>query len=313
VAIIGAGNMAREHVRAFSNVRDVEVAGIYSRTRSRAEALAAEYGISAVCDSVRELHERTEANLVVVTVPELSMNSVSRACFPLPWTVLLEKPPGYNLEDCLAIESAAIEHGSRVYVAMNRRCFSSTIAALTDLAASDEPRWVTVLDQQSMREAAESGKPDVVAANYMFANSIHLVDYFHVLCRGRIVEVTPIVQWNSERPGIVVSKIRFDTGDGGLYQAAWNGPGPWAVSVSTPAKRWELRPLEQAAFQLAGERRLSTVPAHEWDRSFKPGFRLQAAEAAAAAIGEGPKTLPRLSEIVATMKLVQAIYFGGLD
>ena len=99
VAIIGAGYMAREHIRAFADVPGVAIAGIHSRTRSRAEALANEFGVPGVYDSVSELYERTQANLVVVAVPEMAANSVSRACFEFPWTVLLEKPPGYNLRD----------------------------------------------------------------------------------------------------------------------------------------------------------------------------------------------------------------------
>src|ERR1041385_1274629 len=95
VAIVGAGNMAREHIRAFMDVPGVVVAGIHSRTRARAESLAAEFGIGHVCDSAAELYDRTRADLVVVTVSETSANPVARTCFEFPWTILLEKPPGY--------------------------------------------------------------------------------------------------------------------------------------------------------------------------------------------------------------------------
>ena len=66
VAILGAGNMAREHLRALAAVDGVELAGIHSRTRAKAEALAQEYSISEVYDSVGALHEQTAADLVVV-------------------------------------------------------------------------------------------------------------------------------------------------------------------------------------------------------------------------------------------------------
>ena len=41
VAIVGAGAMAREHIRAFADVPRVTVCGIHSRTREKAEKLAA--------------------------------------------------------------------------------------------------------------------------------------------------------------------------------------------------------------------------------------------------------------------------------
>ena len=51
VAFVGAGYMATEHMRAFASLPDVEIAGIYSRTRERAEKLAALYGGSLTLDT----------------------------------------------------------------------------------------------------------------------------------------------------------------------------------------------------------------------------------------------------------------------
>ena len=93
-------------------------------------------------------------------------------------------------------------------------------------------------------------------------------------------------------PDVVVSRIEFDSGDICMYEGIWNGPGPWAVIVSMHQKRWELRPLERAMFQLNGERRLQEVRAHPWDNEFKPGLRLQA-EAAVAAVRGLPCICPR--------------------
>lgn len=299
--------MAREHVRAFADVPGVTLAGIHSRTRSRAEALAAESGIATVCDSVAELYERTHADLVVVTVTALSMNEVSRACFELPWTVLLEKPAGYDLADAEEIHRAAEARGRRVFVALNRRFYSSTRAARADLEGSPEPRFIQVLDQQDQAAALAAGQPAAVVENWMFANSIHTIDYLRVFGRGAVRGVQPVVPWDPERPGFVVSRIEFESGDVGLYEGIWNGPGPWAVFVTTPAKRWEMRPLEQAAFQPRGERRLHSVEVHAWDTEFKAGFRLQAENAVAAARGEPSGSTP-LGDALETMRLVHRIF-----
>ncbi len=80
VAIIGAGNMAAEHARAFADIPQVCLAGVHSRTRARAEALAEKYSIAGVYDSVDDLYRATRADLVIVTVFELSMKAVARAC-----------------------------------------------------------------------------------------------------------------------------------------------------------------------------------------------------------------------------------------
>lgn len=302
--------MAREHIRAFRDVPGVAVVGIYNRTRARAEALAVEYGIPVVADSVAELCERTRADLVVMAVLETAANAVAQSCFEFPWTVLMEKPPGLNLADARAIQSAARRRQRRVLVALNRRFLASTQVVLADLATNPEPRFIHAQDQEDLKSAASFGYPKELVANWMYANSIHVVDYLRVFGRGAVRSVSPSRPWDGRSPGVVVATIEFDSGDHGLYTAVWNGPAPWSVSVSTPAKRWELRPLEQAAFQLQGERRQQTIEMSGWDQQFKPGFRLQAENAVRAARGLSSDS-PTLDEAVATMELIGAIYGNG--
>jgi predicted dehydrogenase len=253
VSFIGAGSMTREHLRAFGDVPQVALSGLHSRTRARAESLAAEFSVPHVCDSIDELYERTRADLAVVSVPELSTNAVAHQCFAFPWTLLIEKPVGYDLGDAEAIVSEAHRHQRRVFVALNRRHYSSTQAVLTDLETRDELRYVRVQDQQDQAAALSAGQPEQVVRNWMYANSIHTIDYLRLLGRGTVTAVRPIVRWTPERPGMVLSEISFDSGDVGIYEGVWNGPGPWAVTVSTPSRRWEMRPLEQAVFQNRGE------------------------------------------------------------
>jgi predicted dehydrogenase len=307
VAIIGAGNMAREHIPAFADVPGVTVAGLHSRTRARAEELAGQSGIPIVTDSVDELYERTKADLVVVTVFETAMQAVATACCEYPWMILLEKPPGMNLAQAQAIHAAAQAKGRRVLVGLNRRFLSSTRAALNDLAQRDGVRFIHVQDQQSLEAAASIGHPDVVVENWMYANSIHVIDYLRTFGRGKITSVRPVFAWTPEDPRVVLAAVEFDSGDTGLYEGIWQGPGPWAVTVTTAERRWEMRPLEQASFQVWGERRLQPVEMAQWDRDFKPGFRLQAAMAVKAALGQ-PSDAPTLDEALETMELIAAIF-----
>jgi len=307
VAIIGAGYTGREHIRAFADVSGAVIAGIHSRTRSRAEALAKEYNIQLICDSVSELYEKTKADLVVVAVPELSMRAVSTVCFGYPWTVLLEKPAGYNIVDAQAIKEAAQRKNRRVLVALNRRFYSSTQVVKDDISSLDSTRFIKVQDQQDQKAALASGQPQIVVDNWMYANSIHLVDYFRMFGRGKIVRVDPVVPWDPGQPGIVVAKIMFNSGDIGVYEGIWNGPGPWAVTINTPLKRWELRPLEQLSFQNRGERKTQLVKQHLWDQTFKPGFRLQAKHAVLAALGKESESTT-LAEAFDSMLLVQNIF-----
>jgi predicted dehydrogenase len=307
VAFVGAGYMATEHMRAFASLPDVEIAGIYSHGRERAEKLAASYG-ARVCDSVSDLYARTAADLVVVTVVELSMAEVAAECFAHPWTVLLEKPAGYDLADATRIRDAAVRAHSRAFVAFNRRAYSSTRQALELLRGDASQRFIKVIDQQDQLAAIlQNHQPELVARNFMFANSIHLIDYFRILARGEVAEIEPIIRWTQEKPGLVLAKVNFTSGDIGLYEGIWNGPGPWIVSVNTPEQRIEMRPLEQVSVQLRGTRVVTKLDIDPDDTAYKPGLRHQATQAVAAARAE-PANLATIEDSWHSMKLVADIF-----
>lgn len=307
VAIIGAGSMAREHIRAFQDIPGVHVVGIHSRTRSRAELLATEFGVPVVSDSVDALYKRTIADLVVVAVPELSTQGVMFSCFAHPWTVLVEKPAGYNMASATIIAAAAEATGRKAYLAVNRRFLSSTRAVLAELAGIEGQRFIQIQDQQDQATALAAGQPAEVVRNWMYANSIHLVDLFRFFGRGDIKRVDVVRPYNPAAPGIVLAYLELASGDCGIYQGVWNGPGPWAAAITTSVKRFEIRPLEQASVQKRGERALAMIEQHPWDASFKPGFRFQAAAAVAAAQGLGTD-LPTLADGLASMRLIQQIF-----
>jgi predicted dehydrogenase len=310
VAFVGAGYMTGEHIKAFKDVAGVQISGIQSRTKSRAEKLAADFEMDLVCDSIADLYERTRADLVVISVPELSVNEVCVEAFKYPWTCLIEKPAGYNLVDATLIFEKAVAQKSKAFVALNRRHHSSTKTVLDDLAKQDGKRLIHVYDQEDQIAARKAGQPELVVKNWMYANSIHVVDYLSILGRGEIVSVEPVIPWEPENPCFVMAKIVYDSGDIGVYEAVWNGPGPWAVTVTTQAKRWEMRPVESASFQVFGSRKMEPVEQDERDRKFKPGLRVQAEEAVKAALGQS-HNLPSLQDALNSMKLVHAIYGEG--
>lgn len=306
LAMVGAGKMAREHSLAFRDVPGVKMAGLYSRTRDRADSLARDIPFEQVFNSIDELYDRTHADLLVVAVNMLDMFSVASAALVYPWTILLEKPAGADLREAEELAAASREH-RKVYVALNRRHYASTIAALEDVSSRTDPRYIHVADQQDQAAGAAMGHPPRVVANWMFGNSIHLVDYLRLFGRGAVRSVEPFVAWDAAKPWMVSAKVSFESGDVGIYEGVWSGPGPWAVTVQTAARRWEMRPLERAVYQNRGERTLHEVPPDAMDTRFKPGFRRQAQEAVAAALGR-PSRLATIEDSLESMRLVSAIF-----
>lgn len=307
IAFIGAGYMASEHLKAFSAFAEFSIVGICSRTHAKAEKLAAEYN-TPVFTSIDELYVQTKADLVVVTVNELSMSAVCEQIFQYPWLCFLEKPVGYNYEEASAISERAFAADHKPFVAFNRRSYSSTRSALAYLNNNDiGSRLVSVLDQQDISAALEMGQPKLVADNYMYANSIHLIDYFNLFCRGKVSAVEASIPWNQDNPEHVVATIKYDSGDVGVYQAVWNGPGPWAVSVSNAQCRLEMRPLESLKIQKRGQRILEEIAIDPIDTSYKPGLYFQALQILNYFKGESV-SLATLDDSLSSMKLCSMIY-----
>lgn len=306
IAFVGAGFMATEHARAFAALPGVEIVGFVGRSPEKVRTLAESHG-APVFDDIASLWAETRADAVVVAVPELSCRAVCEQVFEYPWTSLLEKPVGRNLADAEHLLALAAEKQHRTFVALNRRSFAATRGALDTLAADDGPRFILVHDTQDTNVARSVGQPEAVIADWMFANSIHLVDYVRIFGRGEIEDVTVGLPFDDAKPDSVSATIRFSSGDRAVYFGAWNKPGPWYVTAANGQTRIELRPLEQLGVQKLGERALAIAEADPDDTNFKPGLLHQAREFLKLLSGS-PSTLATLDDATQSMRLVARIY-----
>lgn len=304
LAIIGAGFMATEHAKAHQLLGAFELAGIYSRTKEKAHYLANTHAITYVAKSIADLYEYTQADMAIIAVPELAMREVVLEAMKYNWSLLLEKPAGYCLEDAQAIQQALVNKPA--FVALNRRYYHATQTALTDLNTRDAKRFIHVQDQQS-QEVVKAFQPQTVIDYWMYANSVHLIDYFTLFGRGEVVKVTPHQNWKSGKTLNLTANILFSSGDEGLYEAIWEAPGPWAVSITTCEKRFEMRPLEKGRYQNAGERILHELSEHPWDTNAKAGL-VKLADECRKFLNREPHQLVSIDESMRSMELVHAIY-----
>lgn len=265
--------MARCHIEALVCMSNVELVGLYSRTKSHADILANEFGIKFVASSVSELYHVTQADGVVVAVEETATEQIIIEITPYNWSALVEKPIGLGFCASKRICERAANAGIDLYVGMNRRHYASTQMALEKLRKIDGRRIVEIHDQEDPRSALANGRKEVICSNWHFANSIHLIDLFHVFCRGEIARVRNIIPWAAGYESKSThSVIEFESGDIGMYTSMWNAPGPWSVTISTTSKRFEMRPIEYLSEQTYPSRQITHCKLSDVDRKFKPGI-----------------------------------------
>jgi hypothetical protein len=178
---------------------------------------------------------------------------------------------------------------------------------LDELTKTSGTRFIQVNDQENTIAAIAAGQPQQVVDNWMFANSIHIIDYISMVCRGeptvRYKQVTQL----SENAYVVHANIAFSSGDQASYTCYWNIPGGWSVNISTESTNWQLSPLEVARTRKLVDRQYTEILADPLDIGYKPGLVRILNELVKCSNGQA-HSLTTISEANRTMKLIDLMY-----
>lgn len=125
-AVIGAGKVADSHASILATLPDSEFAGVCSRTREKAETLAARYGAKAFT-SVTTMIRETGVEAAIVCTPHPAHAAPAIEAMENGAHVLVEKPMAASLADCDAMIAAAERAGVKLGVISQRRWYPPSI------------------------------------------------------------------------------------------------------------------------------------------------------------------------------------------
>ena len=142
----------------------------------------------------------------------------------------------------------------------------------------------------------------------MYVNSIHLIDYYNLLCRGKLIKIKNIKNWIDREKNIYTCYLYFSSGDLGIYRSVWNMPGPWSVKVYFNNGYFKLAPLEKIFFR-KNDSKLDKIISINYkdDKQFKPGLKLQTVEFLKS-LKNNKNNLPGLVTSHKLMNLIHKIY-----
>ena len=306
IGLVGSGYMASEYLKASEAVEGIDFVSIFSRNKDTASALAKQFGVSKIANSVEDFRE-LNLDFIVVCVPELATFEIITTFSKVGAPLLVEKPVGLTLAEALEIEDYAKVSSTQIFVALNRRFYGSTQNVFRELEASSGKRFIQVSDQENTLAAIAAGQPQQVVDNWMFANSIHIIDYIALVCRGE-----PTIQYRkviplTENAFVLHASLVFSSGDEALYICYWNVPGGWCVNISTASKNWQLSPLEIARSRGLGDRQYTEFEADPIDSDYKPGLVRILIELEKCSKSQ-KHSLTSISEANRTMQLIDLIY-----
>jgi predicted dehydrogenase len=287
--------MAKEYCKVL-NFLKIPINGIYSRTFKKAELLKKKFFIKNNFKNLDDMLKESDSTHVVIAVSEINTLKICKTISKYNLNLLIEKPCGYNFKQSKIINKF-FKNKKNVYLALNRRFFNSTLKA-KKLLKTSEKRQILVLDQQ----APNKNRPKKIQDNWMYVNSIHLIDYIYNFCRGEIKKIIT----NKSIKGVKNVTIIFSSGDIATYKAFWNMPGPWGVMINTKKIYLKLMPLEFLEYRGMTKRSEKNNNVEIYDeKNFKPGL----VRMTLMFLKNNNKSLMSLNYNLKLMELIRKIYF----
>lgn len=305
VVFIGAGKMSREHIKVFDKIKSVELKGIYSRTKKKAESLISEYKGLVYYNSIKELYEKTRADLVIISVSVENTKKVCLEACKFSWKCLVEKPFGYNFKETQYLAKKLINK-KQFYVALNRNYYSTTQKILEILKNDKTKRVIYINDQENIKENYKK-YPKKVLNNFMYANSIHLVDFIRIFARGNLLDVKTIFNLKTKSSHSFAKSLKFSSGDIVVFTSFWERPAPWSLSISTENYFFDMKPLESLQVKSKKNKKKIIFSQKLDDINFKSGLMMQA-QKIVEKINNKKNFFPGVKEILHTTNLINRIF-----
>jgi len=311
VAFIGTGYMAEEYAKVFKKIKKpkIKLVGAINKSGSAIDKFLNTYKVNEKFNTIDQLMIKTKPDLLVVAVSELAMLSVMKIISKYSCTAIIEKPLGINFEENRKILNIKKSKNFQAFLGMNRRKYSSVISAKKLLKLDSSKRIITINDQENTLRAKKGGQPDKVVKNWMYANSIHMIDFCNIFGRGKLKKISKTSESDFLKKDFISRKIVYSSGDIVYYNCIWNRPAPWSLSISTKKFYIELKPIEKFRYISSENRIWQESSESKEDKIFKPGLYLQIQELINF-IKFKKTNLEKIENSSALMRLIKDIYFG---
>ncbi len=180
-AVIGTGNMGRNHVRVYSKLEGSELVAI-ADVSDEAKSLAAKFGCSFYSNYL-EMLDSEDLDAVSISVPTSLHRDVAIDCINRGVHVLIEKPIASTVEEASEIISAAKDRGLVLMVGHIER-FNPAVQRLKDVMDEKIGKPTSIIARR-----VGIFPPQIKDANVIIDLAVHDIDIFNYLLGSRPREV----------------------------------------------------------------------------------------------------------------------------
>jgi predicted dehydrogenase len=224
--------------------------------------------------------------------------------------ILVEKPAALNTAELKANSSRIEPFMHQVFVAYNRRFYSSVQVARQLIQEDGGLRSMHFEFTEWVHKIDASKKAVALLNNWFYANSTHVVDLAFALA-GKPLKMSSFVKggalpWHSitnfAGSGITENGVLFS------YLSNWESAGRWAVELLTDKRRIFLKPLETVGVQWKGKIDIEPCEIDNTiDLAYKPGLFSQTS----AFLSDQHKSLLTLADHIDHSEHIYEVMLNG--
>ena len=265
--------MAHAYANVIKKSPNLKLSYIISKNFKRASKFGYDYKAKSF-KNLEHLKLYYEPDIIIVAVTPSSLKHIIEYLNLFKKSkIYIEKPIGINYEENIRLLKILKKNkSSNFHVLLNRRFYKSTIDAQKILKRyKQSARYIVINNFHNFSFAPKNGFTGKNLKFWPYMNSIHLLDYFFIFGRSKILRVERIFVNNFERnKKVMVYKLYFKSGDIGIYNTHYNINGNWSVNIFSGEMLIELKPLENLTVKLSDK--IKKYDLEEKDRKFKPGL-----------------------------------------
>lgn len=201
VAVIGAGDFGRNHVRVWREIEGAELAGVVDTNADRAQKVAAEFGTRVLRDLDALTSDGVDA--VSLAVPTAEHARIGSRILAAGIDVLVEKPIAASLDEADALITAAKRSGAVLQVGHVER-FNPAVVAVGKIVS--RPMFFEV-------HRLGIFSPRSLDIDVVYDVMIHDLDILLSLVNAPVVDLKAVgIPVISDKVDIAHARVEFETG-----------------------------------------------------------------------------------------------------
>ena len=306
LGIIGAGEIANEHLRVIKAINGVKVIGITSRTLSKAHELSIKYNIEHIYKSIEDLTNDSNIEGVMVLVSANQIFDVCLNLIPKNKYIFIEKPPGLTLNQTKTLANLADEFSTNTMIGFNRRYYSIFRKGIELIKERGDLLGLVIDGHERFWKIENLNLPLNVIENWIYCNSTHNIDLLRFF-GGEVKTINSVRKSIKHKSGDqFVASIEFESGALGTYNAFWWSPGGWSVTLFGNGITVQFKPLEEGIW-IDNQFKETAIMPDSIDIDFKPGFYKQMETFVSMIKNDNKEQIINLKESIKTMELARQL------